>query len=130
MKKINVSPAHTDKRGVITDLLQDEMINAVTIISFVKGAVRANHYHKATTQYNYVLSGKIRLVCQVPGEKATEAIMGKGDLVVTLPNERHALVGLEDAELLVLTRGPRGGKEYESDTFRLETPLVSFLSKN
>lgn len=124
MKKINIKPAHADKRGVITDLLQDEVINAVTIISFTKGAVRGNHYHKDTTQYNYLLSGKIRLVCQVSGGKVTEAIMKKGDFIVTLPNERHALVGLKDAELLVLTRGPRGGKEYESDTFRLETPLV------
>lgn len=124
MKKINIIPAHADKRGVITDLLQGEAINAVTIISFTKGAVRANHYHKDTTQYNYLLSGKIRLVCQVPGNEVAEAIMEKGDFIVTLPNERHALVGLEDSELLVLTRGPRGGKEYESDTFRLVTPLV------
>ena len=32
---------------------------------------------------------------------------------------------LKDTKLLVLTKGPRGGKEYESDTFRLENPLIS-----
>jgi hypothetical protein len=26
--------------------------------------------------------------------------------------------------MLVLTRGPRGGDDYESDTFRLEVPLI------
>jgi len=124
MKIIKTAVSFSDARGVILDLVENEVINAVTIVTFKQGAVRGNHYHKNTTQYNYLLSGKIRLVCQVSGGKATEAIMEKGDFIVTLPNERHALVGLEDSELLVLTRGPRGGKEYESDTFRLETPLV------
>ena len=43
---------------------------------------------------------------------------------MTIPMEKHALVGLEDSEMLVFTEGPRGGKEYESDTFRLDNPLV------
>jgi quercetin dioxygenase-like cupin family protein len=124
MKIIKTAVSFSDARGEILDLIENDLINAVTIVTFKQGAVRGNHYHKDTTQYNYLLSGKIKLVCQVPGGKITETIMDKGDFIVTLPNERHALVGLEDAELLVLTRGPRGGKEYESDTFRLETPLV------
>ena len=124
MKIINTAVSFSDARGEIIDLIENDVINAVTIVTFKQGAVRANHYHKATTQYNYLLTGKIKLVSQVPGEQVAEAIMGKGDFIVTLPNERHALVGLEDSELLVLTRGPRGGKEYESDTFHLETPLV------
>ena len=51
--------------------------------------------------------------------------MERGDLIETLPNESHALLGLENSELLVLTRGPRGGKEYESDTYHLTTPLIN-----
>jgi hypothetical protein len=35
------------------------------------------------------------------------------------PNERHAWIAIEDSLVVVMTRGPRGGKEYESDTFRL-----------
>jgi quercetin dioxygenase-like cupin family protein len=50
--------------------------------------------------------------------------MCPGDLVATGPNERHALQGIEESTLMVFTRGPRGGKEYESDTFRLEVPLI------
>ncbi|MDB5807757.1 MAG: Cupin 2 conserved barrel domain protein [Betaproteobacteria bacterium] len=125
MEKITLVPAFKDDRGEITDLLENETINAITRITFRKGAVRANHYHKETTQWNYVISGSIKLVSQTPGEAAVETVMKPGDLVATGPNVRHALVGLEEADLLVFTKGPRGGKEYESDTFRLEVPLVT-----
>ena len=93
-------------------------------MTFKKGAVRGNHFHKETTQWNYVVSGSIKLVTQSPGGEVVESTMRPGDLAATLPNVRHTLVGLEDAVVFVFTKGPRGGKEYESDTFRLETPLV------
>lgn len=123
MHKINLKPAHIDQRGVITDLLQDETINAVTIISFAKGAVRANHYHKETYQWNYVLSGTIKIVTQLHNQSKVETIMKTGDFVVTVPNESHALTAVEESKLLVLTKGPRGGDNYENDTFRLNNPL-------
>lgn len=123
MQKINIKPAHTDERGVIKDLLQDERINAVTILSFEKGAVRANHYHKETYQWNYVLSGSIKLITQLPNQEKAETIMNKGDFVLTVPGESHALTAVESSELLVLTKGPRSGNNYENDTFRLTTPL-------
>lgn len=125
MEKISLVPAFKDDRGEITDLLENENINAITRITFRKGAVRANHYHKETTQWNYLISGSIKLVSQVPGEPVVETVMKPGDFTVTGPNVSHALVGLDDADLLVFTKGPRGGKEYESDTFRLEVPLAT-----
>lgn len=124
MEKLKVVPAFSDHRGQIIDLLENENINAVTVITFTKGAVRANHYHKQTTQWNYLMSGSIKLLSQVPGEPVVETVMQPGDFVVTGPNVSHALVALENSSLMVFTRGPRGGKEYESDTFRLETPFA------
>ena len=50
--------------------------------------------------------------------------MKKGDLVASEPMESHALVGVTNCELLVFTKGPRGGKEYENDTYRLDEKLV------
>ncbi len=116
--------SYKDKRGVIVDLLEKCNINAITYITFEKGAVRANHYHKKTTQYNYILSGVVKLVTQIEGKRKQSRILKKGDLVGTVPNEKHVLVGMKKAEMLVFTEGPRGGKEYESDTFRLEKSLV------
>lgn len=125
MEIIDTKPSFSDARGDIIDLLENESVNAVTVITFKKGAVRANHYHKLTTQWNYVVSGCIRLVSQMPGEVTREVLMRSGDFVVTGPNERHALQGVEDSTLMVFTKGPRGGKEYESDTYRLEVPLIA-----
>ena len=124
MKIIASQIDHQDDRGAIMDLVEGANINAVTFISFKKGAVRGNHYHKRTTQWNYVIKGKIKLVAQVGDEPKEEAVLEKGGFAVTEPMEKHALVGIEDSEMLVFTQGPRGGKEYESDTFRLETPLA------
>lgn len=124
MQKVNTKIDHEDDRGIITDLIEDQIINAVTYITINADSVRGNHYHKETTQWNYITKGKIKVVAQIGNEPVKEIILGKGDLSVTFPMEKHAFVGLEDSEMLVFTKGPRGGKEYETDTFRLEIPLV------
>lgn len=124
MEKTKLNVTFSDERGYIIDLIENAAINSITLITFKKDAVRANHYHKATTQWNYLISGKIMLRTQKHGEKIIDTIMNKGDLTATVVNEHHALLALEDSELLVFTQGPRGGKEYESDTFRLELPLI------
>ena len=125
MEIINRQVSFRDGRGVIIDLLENESINAVTVVTFEKGAIRGNHFHKHTTQWNYVMEGRVRLVSQLPGEPEREVIMGPGDFVATIPDERHALQGLESSRLMVFTKGPRGGKEYETDTYRLDVPLIT-----
>lgn len=125
MKVIKLKTSFEDDRGQITDLLEDEEINSISLITFKKGVVRGNHYHEKTFQWNYLLSGKIKLVTQMPNGKRVEIIMNKGDLSVTVPMEKHVLEALETSELMVFTKGPRSGRAYETDTFRLETPLVS-----
>jgi oxalate decarboxylase/phosphoglucose isomerase-like protein (cupin superfamily) len=124
MKKISVPISFQDERGNIIDLLENETINAITLITFTKGAVRANHYHKETTQWNYLLSGSVAIAGQMPDGEVEEIVMNVGDLIETVPQEHHALKALEESTLMVFTKGPRGGKEYETDTFRLEDPLL------
>lgn len=125
MEKINLSPAHSDDRGMITDLISSGDIHAVTLITFVKGAVRANHYHLKTIQWNYIISGEILLVTQDKGKARVETLLKQGDFAITREGESHALKGITDAEVLILTRGPRAGSEYENDTFRLDIPLIA-----
>jgi quercetin dioxygenase-like cupin family protein len=125
MELIDLHPAHSDDRGVITDLIGDEGINAVTVVTFRAGAVRANHYHEHTVQWNYVMHGEVLLATQMPGGERIERVLRKGDLAVTREHERHALKGLTDAEVLILTRGPRAGSQYEDDTHRLAEPLIA-----
>lgn len=124
MEIIELKPAFTDARGAITDLISDDEINAVTLITFAKGAVRANHYHERTIQWNYVIKGEILLATQCPGGEKQERILMAGEFAVTRENERHAIKGITEAEVLILTKGPRAGTKYENDTFRLTEPLI------
>jgi dTDP-4-dehydrorhamnose 3,5-epimerase-like enzyme len=112
-----------DERGSITDILRQEPIDYITIITSKKGALRGNHVHKETVQYVYVMEGKLKALSQMPDEPVCTTVLEAGDLIVNVPNEGHAFEALEDTTFLVLTRGPRGGENYEDDTFRLETPL-------
>lgn len=124
MKKKTIKPAFSDQRGTITDILDHEPVDAATLITFNRGAVRANHYHKETVQWNYLISGQVLYRAQAGQAKPIDTVMGPGDLIVSPANEKHALKGLKKSLLLVLTKGPRGGKEYESDTFRDNTSLL------
>jgi quercetin dioxygenase-like cupin family protein len=125
MEIIALKAAHADARGTITDLISDDEINAVTLITFTKGAVRANHYHERTIQWNYVMSGEILLVTEIPGQGRAERVLKTGEFAVTREHERHALKALTQAEVLILTKGPRAGTQYENDTFRLKDPLIA-----
>ncbi|HCC23180.1 TPA: hypothetical protein DF272_03310 [Candidatus Falkowbacteria bacterium] len=118
VKKIIV--AHEDDRGKIMDIVEKEPLEYVTIITCQPGAVRGNHYHKESHQFMYILSGRLTYAAQVPGAPAETVEIATGDLVHNPPHERHAIKALEYSECLVLTRGPRGGQAYETDTFRLE----------
>ena len=125
MEKVALTVAARDERGEIVDLVVKESITAVTMITFATGAVRANHFHKQTVQWNYVVSGRIKIVTQKPGEEPREEVLLPGELGVTRENESHALQALEPSQLLVFTRGPRSGDDYELDTFRLPQPLIT-----
>lgn len=117
-----LTPAFEDARGLITDILQHTPVDSVTIITCIKGSIRANHYHKESIQYSYVLSGKILAYTQMPDGPLESQALVAGDMLESPILERHALHAVEDSVLLIITRGPRGGKNYEDDTFRV-TPL-------
>tara|TARA_Y100000589_G_C27172555_1_gene637340 strand:+ start:2177 stop:2554 length:378 start_codon:yes stop_codon:yes gene_type:complete len=114
-----------DNRGIITDIITKERIDYVTIITNKKGAVRGNHYHKETVQYLYVLEGSILVASQFEGKEIEKEILNEGSLLFNEAYERHAIKSLEDSKLLILTRGLRGGKNYESDTYKLTSPLLT-----
>ena len=124
VKKLKIN--HRDARGSIKDIFARVVIDAAVFITSRKGAVRGNHVHKKTHQYDYVLTGSL-LVMSQKGErgKKTKTILKAGELMHHPPGERHAYKALEYSEFLSFTRGPRRGTEYESDTYRLKTPLLA-----
>jgi quercetin dioxygenase-like cupin family protein len=124
MKLSHIETSFEDRRGKIIDILSHETMNAATIITFNDGAIRGNHYHNHTVQWNYIISGRIRAIVENNEHERDEIILNPGDLLKITEGEKHAFKSLEDSVMLVFSQGPRGGKEYETDTFRLSDPLI------
>ncbi len=54
--------------------------------------------------------------------KSKKKIAKEGDIITTPPFEIHALKILNKGnQFIVFSQGLRGGKDYEKDTFRVET---------
>jgi dTDP-4-dehydrorhamnose 3,5-epimerase-like enzyme len=114
---------HTDNRGSIVDLFYNEDINHVATVTSEPNVIRGNHYHKETTQHMLMTKGSLEYWYKpVDSNKPSQMVIAnKGDLVSTGPNEIHALrIGPEGNEFIVFSQGKRGGKDYESDTFRVD----------
>lgn len=107
-----------DERGVIQDLL-DGPIDSVTRIFTRQGAIRGNHIHEHTTQWVYVVSGELLVA-----EGTEHRLHGDGDFFEERKGLPHAWKAMSDCTVLVITRGPRSGQNYEMDTRRLDVPLL------
>ena len=118
-----VNPSFQDNRGTIQDILINEPIEHITVITSIKDVTRGNHFHKKTIQWVYVHSGKLKSLTQKENENVVSQILEPGDLIKTEVLEKHALKMLEDSIFYVFTKGPRGGDNYENDTYRLDKPL-------
>ncbi|MDP2676833.1 MAG: cupin domain-containing protein [bacterium] len=114
-------PVFRDTRGDIFDIVEDE-IHHIGFITFRKGAVRANHYHKRSTQYTYVIKGKIELMtkdAKHKNAKAKKIIMSEGVLAVIPPFIIHAYRALTPASIIDCTTESRNADGYEKDTIRV-----------
>jgi quercetin dioxygenase-like cupin family protein len=107
---------YVDERGVIQDLLGT--VDAVTEIWTKAGAVRGNHVHQRTTQWTYIVSGVLE-VAWTEDDGVHSELYGQGQLITEAAGVPHAWKALEDTVVLVFTKGPRSGEDYEDDTFRL-----------
>ncbi|OGZ64150.1 MAG: hypothetical protein A3A98_04185 [Candidatus Staskawiczbacteria bacterium RIFCSPLOWO2_01_FULL_40_39] len=125
-KKINFK----DKRGTITDIFTNAPKDHATLIFSKKGAVRGNHYHKKSTQYTFVVSGQMTMYSQKVGaKKINKHTLKANDMMVHKPMEIHTMVATKDTIFLAFADGLRGGKDYEKDTYRIESPLEEQFKK-
>lgn len=115
-----------DKRGLIADVIYNNQINHIAYITTNKNGIRGNHYHKKTTQYTFVLDGRIKYYHKnKSAKKVSQLILKKGDLIKSKFNEIHAFKTLsKKSVMLALTVGIRGGKDYEKDTFRVKSIIT------
>lgn len=124
LKKIKIKSASTDKRGYIFDIWT-EAVHHIGIVTFVKGSVRGRHYHKLSSQNNYLIKGKLKLVVKslkVKNSVPQTIIIQEGEMVIVPPNWYHEFTALAPSHLLFSTSGSRkhGSKDYEKDNYRIE----------
>ena len=115
---------HKDERGSIVDLFYNNNIDHVAVVDSGPNVLRGNHYHKESTQHMLMTRGYLDYWYKPVGsDEPAKVIRAEvGTLVTTPPNEIHALViGPEGNQFIVFSQGARGGKDYESDTFRVDS---------
>lgn len=117
---------HEDERGKIVDVFYNENIQHVSVISSKKGALRGDHYHNHTIQHILITKGSLEYWYKPlnSNEPAKCEVLQLGDIRTTPPGEIHALRIIEDNEFVVFTEGVRGGRDYESDTFRIQPSII------
>lgn len=118
-----LAPVHEDERGIITDILNtaEDPAYHIGVITFAEGAVRANHYHKVSTQIDYVLEGKIELATKEannPDAEVRTVILEPGDLAHIPANIIHAYRAVTPATIIDMTTRSREASGYEDDTVR------------
>ena len=109
---------YKDKRGIILDLLVGKDW-ALTFITFNDRAVRGNHFHKKTVQWDFILWGKL---FGAFGKR--KRLMTTFSFVKIEKNRPHAYYARKWSMMLSFTKGVRVGENYEKDTYKLEKSLI------
>jgi len=127
IKKLKIN--HLDSRGLIMDIFEKKKINHCTLITFKKSSVRGNHYHKKSYQYSFILDGKFTVkemkIKNNPSNKIISLNLDKNNFIEHKPNHAHAFkCNSRTGAMIVFSYGLRGGKDYEKDTFRLNSPIL------
>lgn len=120
VKVFNVKPVFSDHRGDILDILEDKVEHIGMVTFSKKGLERGKHYHKKSTQYTYILDGKVKLITSdVKGKNRQEFVLERGVFAAIPPNVVHTYVSLTKAEMLDMTTVSRKKQGYEKDTIRV-----------
>ena len=130
MKRIKRKIDFKDKRGTIMDIFVNEPYEHCVIIYSRKGAVRGSHFHKLSQQSDFMLFGRMMAYSRKQGSKKVEKfVVSPNDFTTWDKGEAHEFIALEKCAFLSFVNGPRGGDQYESDTYRLKIPLHEQMKK-
>jgi hypothetical protein len=80
-----------------------------------------------TTQYTLILNGTLTYYSQPVdlSQPVQTFVAGHGDMIISEPNEIHAMrVGDHGCTFIAFAEGPRGGEDYESDTYRVDSIVI------
>lgn len=94
------------------------------IIHSTPGSVRGNHYHEKSEQCDFMVKGSMKVFSRkADSDVIEESVSKEGEWIEWEKGEAHEFIAIEDVIFMSVVNGPRGGNEYESDTYHLKTPL-------
>lgn len=116
-----VEPVFKDPTKSITDIL-NKPVKHVGLITNEKDSVGGNHYHKLSTQYSYILSGKYEVLL-APWDQpfnVKKILLNAGEIIIIPPKIIHSFKALEKCVMIDVVSESREGSGYEEDTYRIK----------
>jgi quercetin dioxygenase-like cupin family protein len=119
---------HEDERGVIHHLTDNIPTTSLSVISCVKGAVRANHRHLNDYHICVLTKGSMNYYERPAGskEKPVKTFISTGEPFFTKTMVEHAMEFLEDSEFVCLSKLSRTSENYEKDTVRVPSLIDAY----
>ena len=121
--EVQIDLPFENKNGEIKNLLLENFRSAALIES-VRGALRANHYHKTDWHYTYVLYGTVAYFWRPlkSEEKPQFKIFRGGKMFFTPPLVEHAMLFIGESQILTFAKNVRDEAHHEEDVVRV--PLI------
>jgi quercetin dioxygenase-like cupin family protein len=122
--EVPIDPPFVDDRGVITNAWLGNS-GSVTLITSVKGAIRARHTHTTDWHSTLIIEGQIRYIEEENGNHR-EWIFNKGDQFFTKPGVYHEMHFLTDSVMITINNMHKDHQTYESDVKRKQDNKATF----
>jgi dTDP-4-dehydrorhamnose 3,5-epimerase-like enzyme len=119
--RVPLKPPHTDARGAIQPIL-DQDFKSAQLITSVAGSTRASHYHRNDSHYMFLVSGSFDYYWRTAdsGAPLGHIVVQAGELVFTPAMVEHLVVFREDSAFINFSDQRRDQEAYEADIVRLQ----------
>ncbi|KUO49057.1 MAG: hypothetical protein APF76_10545 [Desulfitibacter sp. BRH_c19] len=117
---------YEDKRGILKKIIMKSQIQDSSQIEEVyllyshQNSVRGNHYHKKTSEYFTVVSGKAQVALKDLSKEVSEGfyISANDNIVLRVPPYMiHAFKNEDNDPLIILVVSSKEYSEFDTDTY-------------
>jgi hypothetical protein len=122
MKIIKLKNNFKDIRGSITDIFFNKNFKHVSLITSKKNIIRGNNYFRNNAQYIYNLSSDFEYTYKKfdSQKKPKKVVVKKGWVIITPPNEAHAIKFKTNNKLLEFSTFSFEQKKKMNDSIKFK----------
>jgi hypothetical protein len=120
-----------NESGTITQVTSRGTWKQLNIICKKAGKLGAGHYHLATIELFYIISGNLDVIAMAPASKSTQYFsFATGDCFEVVPLEQHYMKFKEDTVLAVLYSKPFNSKAPDIHIYGDLPPLEEVFNNS